>query len=172
MVNGLLNDQAIDTLAFGQGVITPYNIKNLQPHSLDLTLGKEFKVIDINPYSTARRFIKLNKENFTIGPHEFVLAHTEEVVNLPTGIVGMVQGKSTIGRNGLQIENAGLIDEGFVGQITLELYNMTAVPLNLKAGMPICQILFYKTEPAVLTSYKNQGHYNGQSGATEPRYFL
>jgi len=36
-----------------------------------------------------------------------------------------VEGRSSIGRLGLQVQNAGFIDVGFHGQITLELENQS-----------------------------------------------
>ena len=50
--------------------------------------------------------------------------------------------RSSIGRLGLQVQNAGFIDAGFHGQITLELENQSGFPIDLKKGVWICQIVF------------------------------
>lgn len=43
---------------------------------------------------------------------------------------------------GLFIQNAGWVDPGFEGEITLELYNANVLPIRLEAGKKDLQLVF------------------------------
>lgn len=100
----------------------------------------------------------------TIPPHSFLLATTMESVKLPHNLTAFVEGRSSIGRIGLFIQNAGWVDPGFEGQITLELYNANSLPIRLEAGRRICQLVFCRMDQAADAPY--QGKYQGQRNAT------
>lgn len=176
----MLNDKKIEQLSIGKKLVSPYDRKYLQPNSIDLTLGSNFKSpIEndslLNNEYGPHEFMDINVANnevFILGSLKFALAHTVEIINIPTGLTGFACGKSSIARNGLQIEAAGLVDTGFTGSITLELFNMSPWPLTLKVGMPICQIFFHESDNPELVDYKVSGHYCGQTGAKLPYYYL
>ncbi len=165
----MLNDQQIIDAA----MIKPIDLAALQPHSYDATLSAEIKVAAYNWFTRKAKWVTKRIPrggSIILKPKQFALASTVEYFRLPQTVVGFVQGKSTIGRNGLQIENAGLIDAGFEGAITLELYNMAPWPIELRYGMRICQMHFTKVDQAEFTNYALTGHYNKQTGPTEPIY--
>ena len=88
---------------------------------------------------------------------------------MPDHLAAFVAGRSSVGRLGLQIQNAGFVDSGFQGQITLELYNQSEKPILLKAGVRICQIVFFQLDEPTAQPY--QGKYQGQEGATGSRLY-
>lgn len=146
---------------------------HIGPASIDLTLSMSFSV----PKKT--NLIKLDEmsfydhytqKQFLLGSGEFVLASTQETVNLPDYISAFVQGRSSIGRLGLQIQNAGFIDAGFTGQITLELHNQGPNPILLESGTRICQIVFFQQVQASTKPYN--GKYQNQTGAVGSRSYL
>jgi len=53
----------------------------------------------------------------------FVLGTTKETIKLPVSTTAFLEGRSSIGRMELFIQNAGWIAPGFKGQIVLELFN-------------------------------------------------
>ncbi|MGA1473390.1 MAG: dCTP deaminase, partial [Burkholderiaceae bacterium] len=67
------------------------------------------------------------------------------------------------------VQNAGFVDAGFCGQITLELANQTQYPITLDIGMRICQVVFAWQEKASENPY--DGKYQRQLGATGSRLF-
>ena len=136
-------------------VIKPYNSMRQQPVSYDLQLDSHIRLED-------GRIRKLSEDPY-IYPKEFLLASTVEFVRIPEGMCGIVVGKSTNARLGLSIENAGLIDPGFDGTVTLELFNMSSYPINLKQLISIAQLELETTE---LGGKLYNGHYQGQVGAT------
>lgn len=80
-----------------------------------------------------------------IGPDEFLLALTRERVELPerSRVAARVEGKSSLARIGLVVHlTAPTIHSGFKGNITLEIKNHGYLPIKLRPGMPICQLIF------------------------------
>lgn len=114
------------------------------------------------PYHPRRSYLLL--------PGQFVLATTMEFVALPDDLTAFVEGRSSLGRMGLFIQNAGWVDPGFQGEITLELYNANRFAIELKAGRRIGQLVFAKMDRAARNPYR--GKYQGQTGATGSRVFL
>ena len=160
----------------GKLVVEPFEPKNVQCSSLDLRLGEEIavyeannEVIDVKEEIKGVRREKI-KDSFIIKPKEFVLATTLEYLKLPEDITAFVEGRSSLGRLGLFIENAGWVDAGFEGQITLELYNANSRPIKLYKGMRICQLVFAKLDEKPEKVYR--GKYKGQRGVTPSRIFM
>ena len=82
----------------------------------------------------------------------------------------VVEGRSSLGRLGLFIQNAGWVDPGFHGEITLELFNANRCAIKLQAGRRIGQLVFARMDRAARNPYR--GKYQGQRGATGSRVFL
>lgn len=147
----IFSDREIKRLIEKQELICEPLIDNsIQPASIDCRLGDKFLVIDSNEMShltlsTEVKYREVVSESFTIPPKSFVLATTVEYIELPDDIACFVEGRSSIGRLGLFIQNAGWVDPGFKGKITLELYNANELPIQLEAGRRICQFVFART---------------------------
>ena len=103
-------------------------------------------------------------------PGEFVLGSTLEHVEVPDDLVARLEGKSSLGRIGLLIHStAGYVDPGWKGHLTLELSNVSKLPITLYHRMKIGQISFLRlTEPAErLYGSKELGSkYQGQQEPT------
>ena len=154
----ILNDEDIRSRC-EQGMVAPYRPANVQPASIDVSLGTEFKVfvphaegvVDLRAPVDITKHVKIPEDNcFVLHPGEFVLGVTEEAISMPDDLVGRVEGKSSLGRLGLIVHaTAGFIDPGFRGPITLEMTNLMRLPLVLRPGKLIAQISFYLlTRPA------------------------
>ena len=96
-------------------------------------------------------------------PGEFMLATTKEWISVPVTAAAFVQGRSSIGRASLSVQNAGFVDPGFRGHITLELKNDGPVPIVLTPGYPVTQLVYMDAEE-VEEGY--DGKYNNQVDAT------
>ncbi|RMH06803.1 MAG: dCTP deaminase [Aquificota bacterium] len=171
----ILSDATIKKLIKeGKLVVDPYIEENLQASSLDLTLGEEVLIyksnfIDVKEPNLEFEKVSIGEGGFVIEPKAFVLATTREYVKLPEDITAFVEGRSSLGRLGLFIENAGWVDAGFEGQITLELYNANSCPIRLYKGMRICQIVLARLDQRAKRPYA--GKYKGQRGATPSLIF-
>jgi dCTP deaminase len=105
---------------------------------------------------------------FVLHPNEFALGQTMESVRLPHNIVARLEGKSSLGRIGLIIHStAGFVDPGFEGNLTLEMTNLTRLPIKLRPKMLIGQISFQKTLSPVDRPYA--GKYQSQDEPTASR---
>ena len=156
-------------------IIDPLDKDCIQPASVDLKLGKEFIIVkhwgaDILDFNSEPSYHSVSSDEFLVPSHSFVLATTVETLHLPDNLTAFVEGRSSVGRMGLFIQNAGWVDPGFKGQLTLELYNANNLPIRLRSGRRICQIVFCEMDQKTKTPYK--GKYQGQKGATGTRIFM
>jgi deoxycytidine triphosphate deaminase len=80
---------------------------------------------------------------------------------------------SSLGRLGLLIHStAGFVDPGFEGHLTLELSNVSTLPITIYPGMKIGQISFYQLTTPADRPYGSAGNkYHGQRGPTPSRFF-
>jgi dCTP deaminase len=183
--HSVLSDGTIRRLVEdGRIVVRPWNPASVQPASVDLRLGDSFRVfhnhkaeaIDLRdpPIGLTEEVRVGEGEPFVIHPGEFCLGRTLEWVELPDDIVARIEGKSSLGRLGLIVHaTAGFCDPGWKGTLTLELNNLTRVPIKLYAGLPIAQLSFMTLDAAAERPYGSPGlgsHYQGQEAATESRY--
>jgi dCTP deaminase len=113
-------------------------------------------------------------DSFVIHPGEFCLGRTLEWVELPDDIVARIEGKSSLGRLGLIVHaTAGFCDPGWKGTLTLELNNLTRVPIILHPGLEIAQLSFMMLDRPAVRPYGSPelgSHYQGQRAATASRY--
>ena len=183
MTTSVLSDGTIRRLAEeGRIVIEPWDPSLVQPASVDLRLGDLFRVfhnhrtaaIDLRDPPTNLTEEVVSEDVFVIHPGEFVLGRTLERVELPDDIVARIEGKSSIGRLGLIVHaTAGFVDPGFKGTLTLEITNLTRVPIKLYPGLLIAQLSFMTLDAPAERPYGSEAlgsHYQGQTAATESRY--
>ena len=157
----VLSDRSIrEELAEGRIVISPLGDGCIQPASVDLHLDRNLLVFQNNrvPYIDVRATSERLTEVVTVGdddpfmlhPGEFVLGSTLEHIEVPANLVARLEGKSSLGRIGLLIHStAGYVDPGWKGHLTLELSNVSKLPITLYHRMRIGQISFLQlTTPA------------------------
>lgn len=171
-------------IAEGRIRIDPFDPAMVQPASVDLRLGPSFRVfhnfrveaIDIAdvPQNLTEHVEVAEDEPFVVHPGEFVLGRTAEYIEMPDDLVSRVEGKSSLGRLGLIVHaTAGFVDPGFRGTLTLEITNLTRVPIKLWAGKPIAQLSFMELDRPAERPYGHPelgSHYQGQVESTESRY--
>lgn len=166
----------------GNLVIDPYVEEHVEPASIDLRLGDHF--VRYTDYHEGDGVLDLKDgfdaldgreddwgtyDSYVIHPDDFVLATTEEYVEIPNDLLGKVDGRSSIGRLGVEVHRtAGIIDPGYEGEITLEITNAAPFPIRVHAGQRVCQMLLMElTEPATVEYGDDNGNqYKHQEGAT------
>lgn len=148
----------------------------IQPSSIDLSLGnsalllKYWDTKGILDFDTKMDYQKISGKQLIIPPHSFILATTKEYLELPKNISGFVEGRSSVGRMGLFIQNASVVGPGFKGKLTLELYNANILPIRLDSGRRICQLILFKMDKASKTGYV--GKYQNQKTTISSKIFL
>jgi dCTP deaminase len=186
-MGSVLSDGTIRRLVEeGRIRIEPWDPSLVQPASVDLRLGSSFRVfhnhriaaIDLrNPPTNLTEHVTVDAGGtFVIHPGEFVLGVTRERVAIPDDVVARIEGKSSLGRLGLIVHaTAGFVDPGFEGTLTLEITNLTRVPIKLYPGDLIAQLSFMGLDRPAEVPYGSPelgSHYHGQVEATESRYGL
>jgi dCTP deaminase len=181
----VLSDGTIRRLVeSGRIVVDPWDPELVQPASIDLALGDSFRVfhnhrtsaIDLRnpPTGLTEEVVVEDGQPFVIHPGEFCLGRTREWIELPDDVVARIEGKSSIGRLGLIVHaTAGFCDPGWKGTLTLELNNLTRVPIKLYSGLLIAQLSFMALDRPAERPYGSAelgSHYQGQVAATESRY--
>ena len=171
----ILSDKTIsEMLEEGTLSIEPLQKEQIQPASVDIRLGNTFGIVEdsANGIITMHSEIKykmIKADRYLLLPGQFVLATTMEYVSLPDDLTAFVEGRSSLGRMGLFIQNAGWVDPGFKGEITLELFNANRCAIELQAGRRVGQLVFAKMNCPANNPYN--GKYQGQKGATGSRIF-
>ena len=156
-------------------VIKPLIKEQIQPASVDIRLSDTFSIVDDTPSGIITLDNKISyktikTDTYLILPGQFVLATTMEYFELPDNLTAFVEGRSSLGRMGLFIQNAGWVDPGFKGEITLELYNANRCAIELKCGRRVGQLVFAEMDDHALNPYN--GKYQGQKGATGSKVFM
>lgn len=171
----ILSDKTIKTLmAGGQLCISPLEPRQIQPASVDIRLGRCYSVLKNTSSGPISMGVPLEYETveadtFIILPGQFVLATTMEYFKLPHNMTAFVEGRSSVGRLGLFIQNAGWVDPGFEGEITLELFNASETAILLQCGRRVGQLVFAQLDRDAENPYS--GKYQGQRGAVGSRIY-
>jgi len=183
----VLSDRTIkEQMTAGRIIIRPFDPKDVQPASVDLHLDRRVLVFRNNkdPYIDLRKpMLELTEpmdiaddRPFILHPGEFVLGSTLEHIEVPHDIVARLEGKSSLGRIGLLIHStAGYVDPGWKGHLTLELTNVSRLPVTLYYGMRIGQISFLTLTTPVDRPYGSKelgSRYQGQTDPTASRAHL
>src|SRR6476660_3086000 len=145
--------------------------------SVDFRLGHEFSIfehsrhafIDLKEKTAIQDLMRTvtvaDGDAFILQPHEFALAITQETLELDDDVLGRLEGRSSLGRIGIIVHGtAGLFDPGWSGKATLELSNLSRMPVALYPGMRICSFTFEQlSTPSSVPYGKKVGNkYSGQ----------
>lgn len=153
----------------GSLCLTPWRDGNVQPVSYDVHVGStgliqnfDTSVLDLEVDGPTMIKIGIPKrddsETLVIHPMEFMLVAVDEYLELDYDVAAELDGKSTLGRAGLLVHaTAGLIDPGYRGHITCELFNLSRRPIRLWRGMPIGQIVFHRLATEAENPYGSPG---------------
>lgn len=172
----ILSDKTIEKMLAEESlIIKPLTNEQIQPASVDIRLGNTFSVVDDMPsgiitLGSQIKYKSITADTYLILPGQFVLATTMEYFELPDNLTAFVEGRSSLGRMGLFIQNAGWVDPGFKGEITLELFNANRCAIELRAGRRVGQLVFAKMDDHAQNPYN--GKYQGQTGATGSKVFM
>lgn len=172
---GLVTNQPELKQLYEQGVILKFEDRALNTASLDIHLGKTILVERFTeqgkPISYRRRE-KLPMEEiditkpYALRPGQFILAHTIEVFHFTDDLSALLRIKSSQGRIGFEHLDAGWVDPGFDGSLTLEFKNMLEFnSFEVQYGDPIGQLVFFGIDEVKPEhSYRKVGRYGGHAG--------
>ena len=163
-----LSDKNIKELInLGQLKIEPLIKDNIQPGSIDLTLGDEIDVfnfdglVDIEAFPNTKAikecFTSVNITNgFTLNPNQSVTGHSKEFLKLPQDINGLILNRNSLAMIGINAAISQYINPGFSGNKIIVLSNISSRPINIKAGLRICTLVLFKMGSESIRSYQNR----------------
>lgn len=155
----------------GAVIIEPFDESRLQLASYDVTLGNEFEIVDRHQveasdparkiFPRTRKIIIEDGDVFVLHPGENVLGKQKEFIGVDLEHLILLSGKSSLARIGLVVHNtAMLFNPGHKFYPTFELVNSSNVPIILRPGMEVAQLLFAKLTSPATKSYEEVGRYD------------
>ena len=141
-------------------------IKRIDLESYD---AKAIRQSREKPVDYLERHIISFSEAFIIHPGEFALAPTFESVKMPHEVIGLLDGRSSLGRLGVMVHvTSGSVDPGFSGPLVLELANLGRIPVKLFPLMRIASMKFLRIEGGVKHAYSDEDKYRGIKNLLHP----
>ena len=164
----LTGKEILKQMKKGKIKIEPFNIKQLNPNSYNITLNKDLLVYDCDVLdlkkSNPTKKLEIPEEGLVLEPGKLYLGRTNEYTETD-GFVPCIDGRSSIGRLGLFIHvTAGFGDVGFKGTWTLEIQCIQ--PIRIYPNIEIGQ-LHYELIQGKNTYY--HGKYLGQIDAQKSK---
>ena len=165
----ILSDKSIKAkVKTGEIVIEPFEERCLQSASYDLHLDKDFLVFNRENHSLIdvkepvdelmKKIVVSEEQGIIIHPGDFILANVKEITGVDDKHVGRLEGKSSLARMGLIIHTtAGFLDPGNKLRMTLELANVSPLPIRIYPGMKIAQIAFESLDTECERPYGSKG---------------
>jgi dCTP deaminase len=129
--------------------------QQIRDASVDIRLGTSFivskrpQLAHIDPSELdGRKIRKFQQKEFVpfggtffLHPGHLVLGCTFEFLAIPKDLSGFVLSRSSYGRIGLLVATATFVNPGWQGCLTLELENLGEVPITLRPGSRIGQLV-------------------------------
>ncbi len=159
-------------------VVKPFAKEIIRENGIDLRLAGEIAyhnekldknfVLDPSNKEHVKNIYKIErgKKVLLLKPRSQVLLSTVEYLELPDHLVGFVELRSTWARHGLLLPPT-IIDAGFRGTITLEVYNAAPYTIAIKPKMRFAHVIFAATMNRVKNAYS--GSYTDQRGIFIPK---
>ncbi len=114
--------------------------------------------------------VAIPETGYDLAPNQFILGWTIETIRIPnlSRLAARVEGKSSLARLGLGIHvTAPTIHAGF-GEaraegipLQLEIWNVGPLPIELQAGMRVCQLIFEEVHGTPDRGYQGQFQQQG-----------
>lgn len=162
----LSRGKILELIESGNLKIEPFAKKQVGTGSVDLHLGSEFRVFkkvrnvfhvtDDVDFAKITEIVRVKRGgHILIMPGELVHGITKEVVTLPDNLAAFIEGRSSLARVGLITHlSSGFIHPGTSNRTVLEIANISPIPLAIKPGIRICQLIFMEV--------KGKGKYRGR----------
>jgi len=186
MSHGILSDREIADLCVGdRPMLSPFIRRQegkpsygLGSCGYDLRLGSRFLVplggvnVILDPIDFPAGYFRTidTETTFELSPNSQVLAESVERFDMPDDVCAVCWGKSSYARCGLLV-NVTPLEPGWRGILTIELANVSPLPIRLHVGQGIAQVVFFRGARPERTYAEKEagGEYQDQPGVTLPR---
>jgi dCTP deaminase len=153
----LTHDEIVKRVRAGEIGIDPFDESKVGPASVDLHLHNQFRVFrrvreifrveEDADYEAVSELVEVpDGDHFVLMPGETCHGLTRERIALPDNVCGWLHGRSRFARLGLIVHmTAPLVQPGVNNHQALEMNNAGPIPLALRPGTAVCQIVFETT---------------------------
>lgn len=164
----LPDHELMTAITDGSLIVRPFAIDAVRPASIDVRLGAVLKIAE---YRGHRIHHLIDDGPFPLSQGTFLLAATLEWIEVGPEHIAILAGKSSLARQGLILENAGYVDPGWRGELTLEMFNLSPRPVVLSHGMWIGQLRVERLSSRCESPYGSDetSHYQDSRGPVESR---
>lgn len=110
-------------------------------------------------------------EYYLLPPHTYALCVSLETFRIPSNVLAVAVGKSSLARSAL-FQNTTPLEPSWRGRLVIELANLADLPLRVYINEGIAQVLFYEGDEQCETTYDSReggSKYQDQKGLTTPR---
>lgn len=129
--------------------------KSMEDLIVDLTKPETIRSVEENDYLCVLK----SDQSYVLAPKELVKGYTQRYFFMPYDLMGLVVGRSKVGRFGVTTTvDAPKIDPGFGGRIVLELAHHGAYRFALSEGLAIAQIMFFSVEGSCIEMPYDETH--------------
>ncbi len=140
-------------LAMDPKPIDPFNEKNIIHGAYELALSSE-------AFITSENTKHLYDNQIAIPPGQCALLITEEEINMPLSMMGLISIKANVKVRGLINISGFHVDPGFNGKLKFSVYNAGAQPVILDPGRGLFLLWFCMLDHPTRIGY--DGNYNNQ----------
>lgn len=130
----LVNHQIIRAIRNGVIGVDPFDERNVQRASLDLTLDDFVITTDGEERNIG------DGQTFSLGGRQAVNVRTRESIEFPLDYVGRVGAMTQLAKFGVMMSHGFQVDPGFKGHLQFCLFNAGGNPFRLRSGLPIISL--------------------------------
>jgi dCTP deaminase len=152
----LTRDAILAELRSGNLQIEPFSPDQVGAASIDLTLGREIRVIepgadpiDVEEDADYREHTRLRRLDgpYVLEPGCTIHGITRERISLSRSLCGFLEGRSRFARLGLMIHvTSAFVQPGVSNRQVLEMSNVSNRSLRIYPGVRLCQLVLMRTE--------------------------
>lgn len=149
--------------------ISPLDPNNIQPGSVDLTLGSTVDHWECSPSETLDLTLNDNKkfiedhfrtiditDGYVLEPNDFVRGHSAETIKLPSFINGIIVNRNSLCSVGLDVSISQYINPSYQKNKIIVIRNISHNKIKIKSGLRICQLVLFRMQSEAIRNYSNR----------------
>lgn len=152
-----------------QLLISPLTYNNVQPGSIDLTLGTTVdhwecssdEILDLT-LDNNKKFIEDHfrtidiTDGYILEPNDFVRGHSAETIKLPSFINGIIVNRNSLCSVGLDVSMSQYINPSYQKNKIIVIRNISHNKIKIKSGLRICQLVLFRMQSESIRNYSNR----------------
>jgi dCTP deaminase len=136
-----------------ENLITPYNEDNVKHCAYELTMGPEAFVTS----SDSKTKLSIEPgQPIVIPPGQLAMLLTEEVVTIPTNVIGFISMRFSVKSQGLINVSGFHVDPGFAGKLKFSVYNAGSQDITVSRGDRLFMLWLSNLDQQTVDSYGGQ----------------